>query len=272
MVLESLINPFSAEKRPWEMLFIGFLYSTIALFLARWIFSQYAGLVMVFLTVAACIPLMYSTIKMEEEKDVKIRDEGLLLKEHWRALSFFVFLFIGITLSFTLWYMVLPQSLSQQTFAIQSETISSINNSVTANAANFSYFIRIVLNNVKVLVFCILFSFLYGAGSIFILTWNGSVIATAIGKFIQSGAATSTIYHAAPLGLLRYLLHGIPEILAYFVAGLAGGIISFAVINHDFGSDKFQRILLDSTDLLLISFLIILGAGFVEAYITPLLF
>jgi hypothetical protein len=28
-------------------------------------------------------------------------------------------------------------------------------------------------------------------------------------------------------GLLMYALHGIPEILAYFVAGLAGGIIFY---------------------------------------------
>ncbi len=254
------------------MFFVGIFYATIALFLSRWIFQEYAGLVMVFFTVIACVPLMYGTIKMEEQKDLEIKKESKLLKEHWRALSFFTFLFLGITLAFSFWFIVLPTPISEQTFAIQSDTIANINNGVTSNATQFGYFTRIVMNNIKVLIFAILFSFLYGAGSIFILTWNGSVIAAAIGKFFQVGAASSGLAYMAPMALARYLIHGIPEILSYFVAGLAGGIISVAIINHDFASEKFQRILVDSTDLLLIAFGLILFAGFLEAYITPILF
>ena len=43
---------------------------------------------------------------------------------------------------------------------------------------------EIFINNMGVLFLCIIFSFLYGAGAIFILTWNASVIAAAIGSFI----------------------------------------------------------------------------------------
>src|SRR3989338_9805513 len=118
MVLESLINPFKAEKKPWEMFFIGFAYSSVAILLSMWIFKQHASLVMVFLTVMACIPLIYSTIKLEEEKDLIIKKEKILLKEHGRALSFFIFLFFGITISFTVWYTFLPQSAAQSLFSI----------------------------------------------------------------------------------------------------------------------------------------------------------
>ena len=76
MVLESITNPFRAEKKPWTMFLIGALYASIALFLGNWIFKEYASLMMVFLTTMACIPLLYHTMKAEERKDTAI--EGLV--------------------------------------------------------------------------------------------------------------------------------------------------------------------------------------------------
>jgi uncharacterized membrane protein SpoIIM required for sporulation len=133
-----------------------------------------------------------------------------------------------------------------------------------------------------VLIFCILFAFLYGAGAIFILTWNASVIAAAIGNFIRTNLVTvaeraglakvASYFQITSLGLLRYLLHGIPEITAYFIAGLAGSIISVAVIREKFGTKQFEKIILDSSDLILISILILIVSALVEVYITPTLF
>ena len=68
------------------------------------------------------------------------------------------------------------------------------------------------------------------------------------------------------------MIHGIPEIAAYFVAGLAGGIISVAVIRHDFGTKRFKHILFDSLDLIVISIFILLVAAAIEVFITPRLF
>jgi len=71
---------------------------------------------------------------------------------------------------------------------------------------------------------------------------------------------------------MRYIVHGIPEITAYFVAGLAGGIISVAVIRHDFGTDKFRKILMDSVDLIVIAILLLVFSAIVEVFVTPRLF
>jgi len=73
-------------------------------------------------------------------------------------------------------------------------------------------------------------------------------------------------------GLTRYLVHGIPEIVAYFIAGLAGGIISVAVVKHDFFSKKFNQVMADSSDLILIALGVVLLAAVLEAYVTPLIF
>ncbi|MBW2974617.1 stage II sporulation protein M [Candidatus Woesearchaeota archaeon] len=277
MVVESLIKPFKAERKPWEMFFIGMFYSSIAILLSLWIFRPHASLVMVFLTVTASVPIMYGTIKLEEKKDLEISSERALIKEHGRALSFFIFLFLGITISFTLWYVFLPANVTNTLFSIQTKTITDINTQITGHSVNqFALFSKIFFNNIKVLILCLVFAFVYGFGAIFILAWNASVIGAAIGNFIRSnvsGVAHFTVYFKiASLGILRYMVHGIPEILAYFIGGLAAGIVSIAIIKHDFRSKKFQNVLLDSTDLLLLSIVILLVAALLESFVTPVLF
>ncbi|MBW3004715.1 stage II sporulation protein M [Candidatus Woesearchaeota archaeon] len=282
MVLESVLNPFTAAKRPWELLVAGIFYGSAALFLSIWIFEEYASLVMVFLTVMACLPLFYKTLRSEEAKDLLIKSESKLLKEHGKAIMLLVLLFLGLTIAFSFWYVVLPAETSSSVFKIQTQTIASLNQQVTASIAKFNLLNRIFLNNIKVLIFCILFSFIYGSGAIFILSWNASVIGAAAGNFIRTHLAqyagavgfskVAAYFYATSLSVLRYSLHGIPEILAYFVAGLAGGILSVAIIKRDFGTKSFERILLDSSDLILIAVFILFLAALIEVFITPIFF
>ncbi len=283
MVLESLINPIKAERKPWELFFIGLFYSSIAILLSFWIFREYASLVMVFLTTMACVPLIYSVIKLEEKKDMVVNEENTLLKEHGKVISFLLFLFLGFTLSFSLWYTFLPSGLAQNAFSVQTQTIANINAGITGSfSQDFSVLTKIFFNNFKVLIFCVLFAFIYGVGAIFILTWNASVIGAAIGNFVRTGISTeasllglagaANYFHIFSLGLLRYAVHGLPEIAAYFIAGLAGSIISIAVIRHDLGTKKYERIILDSSDLLIIAVVILFLAALLEVFVTPLLF
>lgn len=283
MVLESLIGPVMAERKPYHMFFIGILYSSIALLLSQWIFNDQAGIIMITLTVMASIPLIYNTVKMEERKDTVIKQEMILLKEHGKALMFFMYLFLGFTVSFTLWYVFLPSDTVQNLFNTQIQTYLNINSKITGNVMiTLSRFSSIFLNNLKVLMFCLLFSFLYGIGSIFILTWNASVLAVAVGNFVRTNISqyaeglhffkVAGYFHIFSLGLLKYMVHGIPEILSYFVGGLAGGIISIAVIRHDLGSKNFENIILDSADLLIISLVLLLVAALLEVFVTPVLF
>ena len=197
MVLESLISPFGAEQKPWSLFFIGFVYSSVALFLSNWIFKDQSSLVMVFLTVMACIPLLYATIRREEKKDIMIEGEKNILKEHSKIISFLLFLFLGFVTALALWYVVLPSSFIQNSFRVQTQTIQTIRTQITGGYSSVQTMSYILLNNLKVLIFCILFSYLYGAGAIFILTWNASVIAAAIGNYIRSNLTLYT--HAVGL-------------------------------------------------------------------------
>ncbi|MCD4760241.1 stage II sporulation protein M [archaeon] len=274
MTLESIVNPFSAVDRPLHMFFAGVIYASLAVFLSIWIFRDSASLIMVFLTVFASISLMYSTMKMEEDVSVRLKDEISILKRHAVVIRYLMFLFMGFVVAYTLWFLVLPDQMVALLFEAQMETIAAINANVVGlfNSSGGAFF-QIFLNNFKVLLFCLFFSFFYGAGAIFILTWNASVIAAALGAFINSAVSSGMhITGAIPFSILRYALHGIPEIIAYIAAGLAGGIISVAMMNRDLETNKFRKIVLDVIDLSLIAILILIIAAMLEVYVTPLFF
>jgi len=260
-MLEMLISPQKAEKRPWEMFFIGAFYATVSLILTKWIFSgdpvlsKYTGILVVTFCVMFSIPFMYFAIKNEEEKDLVMTGLGRLMKEHSKALIYFMFLFLGFVVAFSFWYIVFEDG--NQNFRAQIETFCMINKPVhftecvseygieqiaktTAFLTAKEKIVNIFVNNIYVLIFTLVFSLIFGAGAIFILAWNASVISAAIGIFSKSDLTN------LPLGLVRYMIHGIPEIGAYFAGALAGGIISIAVIKHDIHSEKFWVILQDS--------------------------
>ncbi len=283
MALESLINPKRAVERPWEMFFIGFLYATVAVFLSIWIFRGHASLIMVLLTVVASVPFMYKSMKVQEKFDVTLKSERTILKRHGEVIKYLLFLFGGFLFAYSIWFIVLPASTIQTLFASQIETINAINSKIMGEAiSSSSIFLQIFLNNFKVLMFAIFFAFFYGAGAIFVLTWNASVISAAIGGFVKEkiaiyAASVGSVsifnyFHMFSLGLLRYSIHGIPEIAAYFIGGLAGSIISVAVINRDLEGEHYKSIMVDVIHLVLIAIGILVLAGFLEVYVTPLFF
>jgi len=222
---------------------------------------------MVFLTVVMVMPLMYFTLKDEEEEDMSYRTELWILKEHMKAVKFLIYLFLGFVVGFSLFYLVLPDDTVAQLFNSQIKTIENINsNVVSGSAVSLDTFFSIIGNNIRVLIFCLIFAFFFGAGAIFVLAWNASVIAAAVGIFSKSNLS------ALPLGIARYMIHGVPEIAAYFVAALAGGIVSVAIIKHDTRSEKFWSILQDSLNLIIIAVIILFLASLIEVFITPALF
>lgn len=292
-MLETLINPKNAERRPWGMFFIGFIYALFSVFFVNWmfvnnpVFSEYSSILIITFTVMLSTPFMYYTIKYEERKDCTIAKERTLIKEHGKALLAFLWLFLGFLVAFSVTYVVLPQNLVAKDFKIQTEQYCSMNmpnnyivcinqylgedtsitgKAVTSSAINWKRVWNIFENNIYVLIFCLIFSLAFGSGAIFILTWNASVIAVATGIFAKSSIL------GLPAAFMRYMIHGLPEIAAYFIAALASGIISAAVISNDFTKRSFWHILLDSLDLIILSVVVLFIAALMEVFITPALF
>ncbi len=280
-----LVKPKRSERRPWELFFVGLFWASVALLLVTYVFGkdsvlrEGSGLLVVIFIVITCMPYMYYLIKLEEGKDIEIAESGRLIKEHSKALRALMWMFLGFVIALSFWYIVLPDS-APHNFNFQVRTFCAINNPVnlndcvaahgvapvTGNITRSSLIMNIFANNIYVLIFTILFSLAFGAGAIFILVWNASVIAAAIGIFTQSNLVQ------LPMGLLRYMIHGIPEISAYFIGALAGGIVSVAVIRRDLKGERMWRILQDSLILIIIAIVILFVSALVEVYITPVLF
>ena len=281
-----LINPEKAEGQPWRLFFIGAFYASLSIFLAEWVFSQdavlsrYSGILVVTFTVMFSIPFVYYVTRLEEDKITPSSGSWALLKEHRRAIYAFLFLFMGFVVAFSFWYMMLS---STQSFSAQIETYCLINRPsnfndcvqqygvndslvATAAATSAERLFLIFTNNLYVSIFTLVFSLIFGAGFIFILAWNASVIAAAIGIFTRSDIT------ALPLGLARYMIHGLPEIAAYFVIALAGGLVSTSIVRHESGSEKFWEVLHDSMNLIIVGLVILFVAAIMEVFITPALF
>ena len=236
-MFELLIKPNKAEKKPWEMFFVGAFYATLALILVRWIFSKdpvlsrYSGLLVVTFTVMFCIPFIYFSMRKEEKKDMELTGFKRLMKEHSKALLYLMFLFLGFVVAYSFWYIAIADG--NQNFKAQIETYCMINKPSNYNECVNQFYgvegakttgfltvtdkvVNIFANNIYVLIFTLVFSLIFGAGAIFILAWNASVISAAIGIFSKADLAN------LPIGLSRYMIHGIPEIAAYFAGALAG--------------------------------------------------
>jgi uncharacterized membrane protein SpoIIM required for sporulation len=286
-MLESLINPKRNEKGPFKMLFIGLLYASLSILFVKWFFSgdrvlyEYSGILVITFCVMFSLPFMYFIIRREEKEGEKIEGFMTTWHIHKDALYSFMWLFLGFLIAFSFWHIVLqdPYLLNAQI-----ETYCAINSpgsfencvssysfsgkavEITGSSIKLIRFLSILQNNIYVMIFTLIFSLLFGAGAIFILAWNASVIAAAIGIF--SKYSVSQI----PLGIARYMIHGVPEIAAYFLTALAGGMFGVDVLRNHINERKSLRVLEHVIVLLFLSILILIFAAIIEVYFTPKIF
>jgi uncharacterized membrane protein SpoIIM required for sporulation len=282
-MLETLINPAQAEKGPWKMFFVGLLYGSLSLLLVHWFFSSdylanFSGMIVVTFCVMFSLPFMYYLIKQEEKQDEEVETFFGIWRAHSDAIFALMWLFLGFVIAFSFWNIVLQDS---NLFNAQVGTYCTINSPgqvekcieeysvdsiITGDAISNSRFLSILQNNVYVMIFTLVFSFLFGAGAIFVLAWNASVISAAVGIFSKYEITK------IPLALSRYMIHGLPEIAAYFITALAGGMFGAGVIRNGLKSKTFAKVVGNIFIMLFIAIIILVIAAIIEVWITPVLF
>lgn len=288
-MLESIINPKKAERKPWEMFFIGLIYASLSLLLAHWFFSsdeilsKYSGIIVVMFCVMFSFPFMYFIIKREEQVDENVQQGFMSVwKVHRDAIYAFMWLFLGFVIAFSFWYVILhdtnllnaqigtycvinsPNDVNGCISSYMMNTSAQVTGSATVSDPTI--FLSILENNLLVMIFTLIFSLIFGAGAIFILAWNASVISASIGIFTKYSLVD------IPIGLARYMIHGFPEIAAYFIAALAGGIFGVGLARHGLKSKFFIKITEHTVFLILLAVLLLIIAGLMEVYLTPILF
>lgn len=283
-MLEAIIKPKSAERSPWKMLPIGIVYASLSLILVHFFFPNDPlanGMTVVAFAVMFSLPFMYYMIKREEKQDEQIEGFFSVWKVHSDAIYAFMWLFLGFVIAFSFWNIILQ---NPNLLNFQIETYCKINSpgnvencvnlySITGQAVEFTgsaakelRFLSIIENNIYVMIFTLIFSLVFGAGAIFVLIWNASVIAAAIGIFTKHQISE------IPLGIMRYMIHGFPEIAAYFITALAGGIFGVGAIRNGIRSRMFLRVVENTAILLFIAIIILIIAAGIEVYLTPVFF
>jgi uncharacterized membrane protein SpoIIM required for sporulation len=254
MVLERLVSLQTAIKQPAWMFVIGGVVSVISLFVAYFVFQNSIGLFTSLLVTIAMTPFMLNLIRYEETKEEQDLTEMNFIQRHRVILKVYTAFFAGMILSLSLIYMFLPEATVEKIFSDQINQINAIRGKFLFTDT----FTKIIINNIGVLSLSFLFSFLYGAGAVFILAWNASVLSTAIGMAAKSYGGIG----AFPLAVLTFFPHGSLEILAYFIGGIAGGLVSTVITKRH--TTKFWFILKDGLQLMAISGVILLIAALIE--------
>lgn len=266
-MLKILFSPKKAERNPLEIFFLGILYSSLSILFSAWVFPEYSSIALVFLTTFSCLYLIQGAIRLEEKKEENYKRESWLLKEHSKIIALLLFLFLGFTVSFTLWSFALPAEKVTHLFAFQETTVEGIKAAIaTGSFANTQAYFPILFNNIKVMIISLIFALFYGAGAIYVLVWNASVMGLVIGNLAKNTLGLV----ALPIAFTKYFLHGIPEMIAYFLTAVAGGIVYVALWNGDLKfPGKRTSIIRDVATLLGISVLVLIIAGLIEVFISP---
>jgi uncharacterized membrane protein SpoIIM required for sporulation len=223
----------------------------------------YAGIVGPLLITIVMTPVVYRIFIMEEEVE-RLEAEHKTRKTFWdrhdEAIKVFSFFFIGNFLAIMAIVVLLPESFVAVAFAPQLADIAAIQ-AIAGAALAKPILTIVVLNNLKVMLFAFALSFLLGTGAIFILSWNASILALYLGDFIRQGLYAEFLIRTAGI-----IPHAPIEIAAYFLAGIAGGMLSVGVMREKLRSPEFRLVLRDSLIMLSLGILAVGLGALVEVY------
>ncbi len=258
MVLEKLVTIRQAVKHPLWMFVIGALVSVISLFISFLVFPTSIGLFTSILVTFIMTPFMVNLLTYESfmtELEIKKKIMQNFFQRHWDMLLVYTAFFSGMIVALSLTFIFLPEETVEKLFQDQINEIKLIRGSFLSA----STFLKITINNIGVLLLALLFAFIFGSGAIFILSWNASVLSAAIGLTAKSIGGVSGI----PVALVTYLPHGIFEIGAYFLAGIAGGILSALVMRRK--TELFGVMVKDSIKVIALAVVLLIIGSVIES-------
>ncbi len=280
-MLESLIDFNNLRKKPYLIFFWTVIVASIAILISYQIgFDSFGkglgtvydlrGLFVVLFTMIPATYLMVQYIKDEEsleEKEITKKYKTHFFNRHASDLYIVLIFFSTLVLTFSAWSFFLPETFFQVQeielgkLGVHPSTVSGFaTQSGFLSTGSTNRFFLYIQNNMGIVLFSFVIGLLFGAGAIFILTWNASIISTAI--VLKAG-----FLHEIPAAASPFLFHGLLEIGGYILAGFAGSLISAAIIRGHHKRDVFRRILLDTTMLFALAVLFIVVGAFVEAFL-----
>lgn len=281
MALEFLFNPAKITKRPGIIFFEAIFLSLISVLFSFFVFPKnYISVgILAFITFGA-VPVFaklfsYSSYLFNYSESFFTRHKTLFLQ--------ITYFFLGIFITFVCLFFILKPATREVVFSTQLneiEGVTNLRNSITGQAiqtqikeeSNFSKVFFIVLkNNFGVVLRAAVLSFFYGAGALFLIAWNASILATVIASDIVK---TMTVFSPAGilngilqalLNLMAYIPHGFPEMLAYFVISFAGAVLARAAVKRLFLTEFRWKVIFDILFLVALTLVLLVIGALIEA-------
>ncbi len=282
MVLESIVSGKELMKHPLVMLFIAILFSSCGMWLAFFTFPNSSSILGIAFVTIALVPVMHNIFVKEEAIEAETGGwTPNFIERHFTVVRIYAWFFIGLIVSYAFWYAVLPIEMRETVFSEQEKVLGGIEELRDKMTGNFTidrgacgrnaqcWFDIVFFNNAFVMLLSVVFSFIYGAGAVFLIGWNASVIGVKIGQEIVlsiavSGDLSQGIMVGA-LNMIGLLPHGIPEALGYFFGAIAGGMIGVAVSKKSYLPHELRTISKDAIITLLIALAFLFVGGWIEA-------
>ncbi|MDD4983433.1 MAG: stage II sporulation protein M [Candidatus ainarchaeum sp.] len=284
MVLEHIFKTKDLLHSHFKLILYTAIITVIACFTSYFFFPDSASILTIAFISIAFTYLMYSTFQMLEKQETGDYKFNL-----WKKYSFvfmaYAKIFLVITFVFSVIFILVPDDIRMTLFSDQMKTLQNISTVKDVVNAKFAYFTQkgeaffslIFVNNLQVLLAIILLSFVYGAGAVFLIAYQASILGVIIGsnvlnlvnKYLHFGVAAKAMAfaHATYLSL-GILPHGIFEIFAYFVGAVAGGIISAMLVGHYYKDVKTVRnTIVDVIILIILAVVCLLIGALIESYL-----
>lgn len=289
MVIEHLFKEKWIQRRPIYSFFLGIIFTIIAFITSYVLFNKVPHLIGISTILFIVILALYGVNKLFDiEEKIEAKPHKNFFREHKEVIDFFLYFFIGVFLTFFLISMISPDLIfSEKSLYIKDSGIRSLIDQVrfekTENIPlppqSFEQFesqkyqsisndiVNIFSNNLYVMILSFFLSLFYSSGALFLITFNASIFASTIADVILGKLGEASVLFGSTLvicNLAIIFFHMMPEIAAYVMAAIAGGILSKAFIREKLFSKKFKRVIKDSFLLLLISIILLLASAIME--------
>jgi len=283
MVLELLINTDKLRHSPSLMFLDAVILTTMSIIFAIVLFpnNNTSIAALAFITIGA-VPLFS---KLYSRDSYISNFDKTFFQRHKTIICLLLWFFLGIFVTYLGAYFILPQGASANVFSSQAGEISGIAKiqasigtgdliGVSSEYSRFKeVFFLILINNLLVVLSATLLSFFYGAGGLFLISWNASILSLVIAKDIgisfagvASGSASmfTGIWYTI-LNFFSYLPHGLPEIIAYFLVSVAGAMFARDLFRGIFTTDFKWVALLDFIYLFVLAAVFLAIGALIEA-------
>jgi hypothetical protein len=264
MVLEALIDPKSASKSLFSVFVLSLLFVASSVVAVFFLGAEAGGYLLIAFTVIPAMPLIGGVFQIASETEAYTVLHSRTIARHLPVILILITHFLGLLTGFLALNLLIPDADSQMLFSQQISTVKGISTQLSGNAtAPVTSFEQLFWHNSMVVVLIILFSLLYGAGSLFVVSWNASiaaVFAVLFAKKFFAGQGMMGLLYGIIYALLGITPHAFFEYLAYFTAALSAGIMNGAIARGAHESDDFIIIVYDAAKLLVLA-IAFLGIG-----------